>query len=73
MTLEGYLQEKGENGRVLRAAGNHSYLTITLRLMLVEISKLLFHLCMYKAFKISLILKQAIGCLSTTAIFIQQF
>ena len=66
MTLEGNLQEKGENGRVLRAAGNHSYLTITLRLMLVEIFKSLFYLHMYEVFKASLILKQAMGCLLTT-------
>ena len=64
---------EGGNSRVLRATGNHSYLTITLRLMLIEIFKSFFYLYMYEVFKISLILKQAIGCLSTTAIFIQRF
>ena len=48
MTLEGNLQENGENSRVLKAVGNHAYLTITLRLMLVEIIKSLFYIYMYE-------------------------
>ena len=42
---------KGEKQQGAKVAGNHSYLTITLRLMLVEIFKSLFYLCIYETFK----------------------